>query len=1082
MHMIAASKTLHIDHTASIRQKTNAAKRFFCMSICVLLLMLLMPQFAFAEGSNNGIEILDPINQEDSYSAVIYNNTNGLPTSEANAIAQTSEGFIWIGSYSGLIRYDGNTFERVDSSTGISSVVSLFVDSKDRLWIGMNDSGLAMMDRGEFTFWDEDDGLGAGKVRGIAEGEDGIIYVATTAGINTISLDLSIDHIDDPRIADLYLEQMKLGSDGLLYCLTNEDDYFTVKDGELIDFIDHTEAKIQGITSILPDPDEPGKLYLGTESSDLYYGDIKKRKKTMEHVDLSPLFSVLGIEQVGDKIWIMANNGLGVVDKDGFHDLSFLPMNNSLGHVIADYEGNLWFTSTRQGVMKLVPNHFQNINERYGLPEAVVNSTCLFDGKLFIATDVGLQVLSEDRELVPVYLTEAKTASGESLEATELVEYLDGCRVRSIIRDSKDRLWFSTWRGEGLLRYDHGVLTAFTEADGLLSDHIRAVSEAEDGSILVAHTGGVAVIKDDEVIASYDKDDGILNPESLTVIGAPNGDILLCSNGGGIYVINDDGVRCVNAEDGLSSGIIMRIKYDEKRDIYWLVTSNSIAYMDPDYKVTTIKEFPYSNNFDLYENNNGEMWVISSDGIYVVPVEQLIENGEIRSVHYGLANGLPFTATSNSYSELTPDGDLYLSGNSGVVKVNIDETFEDISDIKQAVPYVEADGARIYPDKKGNFTIPASTLKLIVYAYIYNYSLTDPEVSYRLEGFDLEDVTVKRSELGPVIYTNLSGGTYKFIMELKDALGRETKTTTVTIEKEKALFEEPWFYIAVGLALITGIGLLIRNYIRWMLFDIEKKHKEEAERQRIGSELMMANKIQLGMLPHEFPPFPDRKEFDIYASADPAREVGGDFYDFYLIDEDHLCVVMADVSGKGIPAALFMMISKVLLKSFANLGQSASEILTKANDSLCADNRMDMFVTVWLGILEISTGRLVAANAGHEYPALKRADGFFETIKDKHGLVIGGMEGILYKEYEIVLSPGDKLFLYTDGVPEATDSHKNMFGMDRMLKALDSEMDASPKRVIENVQKAVDEFVKDAEQFDDMTMLCLEYFGKEGSV
>ena len=259
----------------------------------------------------------------------------------------------------------------------------------------------------------------------------------------------------------------------------------------------------------------------------------------MEHVDISPLFSVLGIEQTGGKIWIMANNGIGAVDKKGFHDLSFLPMNNSLGQMMADYEGNLWFTSTRQGVMKLVPNRFQDINERYGLPEAVVNSTCMYDGKLFIATDVGLQVLSEDGEQVPVYLTEAKTASGESLEANELVEYLDGCRIRSIIRDSRDRLWFSTWRGKGLLRYDHGVLTAFTEADGLLSDHIRTVSEAEDGSILVAHTGGVAVIEGDKVTDSYSKDDGILNPESLTVIGAPNGDILLCSNGGGIYVIND---------------------------------------------------------------------------------------------------------------------------------------------------------------------------------------------------------------------------------------------------------------------------------------------------------------------------------------------------------------------------------------------------------------------------------------------------------------------------------------------------------------------------------------------------------------
>ena len=250
-----------------------------------------------------------------------------------------------------------------------------------------------------------------------------------------------------------------------------------------------------------------------------------------------------------------------------------------------------------------------------------------------------------------------------------------------------------------------------------------------------------------------------------------------------------------------------------------------------------------------------------------------------------------------------------------------------------------------------------------------------------------------------------------------------------------------------------------------------------SERERIETELNLANKIQASMLPSSFPPYPDRNEFEIYASMDPAREVGGDFYDFYLIDDDHLCMVIADVSGKGIPAALFMMASKIILSNNAKSGKTPAQILTDANEAISSNNSLEMFVTVWLGILEISTGKLTAANAGHEYPVLKRPDGSFELVKDKHGFVVGGMEGIKYNEYELQLEPGAELFLYTDGVPEATNANMELFGTERMLEALNSEEETNPEQILRRVRACVDEFVEDAEQFDDLTMLCLEYKG-----
>ena len=252
-----------------------------------------------------------------------------------------------------------------------------------------------------------------------------------------------------------------------------------------------------------------------------------------------------------------------------------------------------------------------------------------------------------------------------------------------------------------------------------------------------------------------------------------------------------------------------------------------------------------------------------------------------------------------------------------------------------------------------------------------------------------------------------------------------------------------------------------------------------AEKERISTELELASRIQAATLPSKFPAFPERKEFDVFASMTPAKEVGGDFYDFYLIDDDHIAIVMADVSGKGVPAALFMMVSKILLENHAKQGKSPSQIITDVNNAICSNNREEMFVTVWLGILEISTGRLTYTNAGHEYPAIRQGDGSFEIMKERHGFIVGGMGGVNYREGEMTLKPGSRIFLYTDGVPEATAADKSMFGMERMEETLNNIKDDSPEGIVSGIKDAVAEFVGEAEQFDDLTVLCLSYEGPE---
>jgi len=260
---------------------------------------------------------------------------------------------------------------------------------------------------------------------------------------------------------------------------------------------------------------------------------------------------------------------------------------------------------------------------------------------------------------------------------------------------------------------------------------------------------------------------------------------------------------------------------------------------------------------------------------------------------------------------------------------------------------------------------------------------------------------------------------------------------------------------------------------------IDNLTRVTAEKERISAELNVATKIQADMLPRIFPAFPERKDLDIYASMHPAKEVGGDFYDFFLIDESHMCLVMADVSGKGVPAALFMVIAKTLIKNRAMVGDSPAEILKKVNEQLCDGNEEELFVTVWVAVIDLKTGCGKAANAGHEHPAIRRRGGSFELSIYKHSPAVATMEGIRFREHDFKLNPGDCLFVYTDGVTEATNNKDELFGLDRMLDALNSSANTSPEQQLLSVRKAIDAFAAGAPQFDDITMLSFLYWGSE---
>ena len=359
-------------------------------------------------------------------------------------------------------------------------------------------------------------------------------------------------------------------------------------------------------------------------------------------------------------------------------------------------------------------------------------------------------------------------------------------------------------------------------------------------------------------------------------------------------------------------------------------------------------------------------------------------------------------------------------------------------------------------DKDGDF--------LYVLQAEYDWSDVYSDISYSLRGSMTRDFVIAIIIAVTLILVSIYFVALRPLRKVKDTLDvyMENKDSE-EVEKRLSNFKTK-----------NEIGTLadgVLDFSREIEQYTEDNIRLATETAKVQAELDLAGNIQEQSLIKDFP---KSDNYEVYASMTPAKTVGGDFYDVFDIDEDHTCFVIADVSGKGMPAALFMMASMTTIRNYAMSGGKPSEILEKVNDNLCLRQITNMFVTVWLGILDKNTGVMTTSNAGHEFPAVNK-NGSYELFKDKHGLVIGGMEGMKYRDETIELSKGDRVFVYTDGVPEATNAEEKMYGTDRMIAALNRNPAAAPQQLLKNIKDDVDEFVGEAEQFDDLTMMCIIY-------
>ena len=359
-----------------MKQIKNILPKISKTVITAVMALIFLFSLIPAQVSADNRFVVDPTGKHEGLAAFLYDNKTGLPTSEANAIATTSDGFLWIGSYGGLIRYDGSTFERFSSKTGIASVVGLFVDSNNNLWIGTNDNGAAVIDRfGNIKMYSKRDGLPSALVKTFAEDESGNIYAGTAQGVVIFDKEGSLSVINDPRILDTNIRCLETGVNGITYALTVNGDIFTLKNGQLLGYYRGEEdLGVKSIHSLLTDPEEPGNLILGDTESRIWYGNLTDGFPKDQKLSVKDHGSINSMKVIDGDLWVCATEGIFVFKKDSTEPkaLENIPMNSNIEYVTTDYQGNLWFASSKQGVMKLVPNRFTDIFDHYGLADAVV--------------------------------------------------------------------------------------------------------------------------------------------------------------------------------------------------------------------------------------------------------------------------------------------------------------------------------------------------------------------------------------------------------------------------------------------------------------------------------------------------------------------------------------------------------------------------------------------------------------------------------------------------------------------------------------------------------------------------------------
>ncbi|MBR1854621.1 MAG: response regulator [Lachnospiraceae bacterium] len=779
----------------------------------------------------------DSLNLLSDYAAFVYGMDDGLVSAEINTIEQTSDGYIWAGAYSGLYRYNGQIFEQVHLDDRINNAICLFEDSRSRLWIGTNDCGVACYapDSGEVEFYTVNDGLSADSIRSLCEDDTGNIYVSTTAELCRIDKAGGIHVFSEfPELTCVY--SLNALGDGRVTGVTQSGIFFGLQGNALLFAVESHDPEVS-YTSVAYGG--AGRLLVGTSADTLqyYYLNEKGVLTALQSMEIPELSYINYLLYVPEKQGYLAaaSQGLAFIGAKG--EITLLTrdeFSHAVTDVIVDYQDNIWFASTKQGILKLAYNPFGDVFQEAGLGATAVNAVLMNGEYLYIGSDSGLQIID--------------TIHNSPVENRDLLRKFNGVRIRHLMKDTQGNVWVSTYGSDGLvcIAPDGTMKTFGGNAKGVLGSRFRFTLELSDGTILAASTEGLNYIQNGKVTHTLGSGEGLTVPQILSAVERPDGAILAGSDGDGIYQIKDGTViGHIGAEEGLQSLVILRIVPCSGGYLY--VTSNGLYYQADGESVRRLHAFPYNNNYDIHITDAGEAWVSSSAGIYVVSEQKLIEDEEYQYILLNRNRGFHTTLTANAWNAAAGE-ELYLCCTDGVRKINTG-TYNDLNDQYHILlAAVTVDDVQV-PVENGVYELPSGNKRIQITPAVLNYAISNPLISVELEGMDDAVMTMHQTDLTDVIYTTLPHGDYRLHVRVLDELdGSVKKEETFLFHKDAKLYE--YFFYKLYLVFV---GVMLTAFLAWMVakmgnmalinrqYDQIREAKEEAEYANQAKSRFLAN-------------------------------------------------------------------------------------------------------------------------------------------------------------------------------------------------------------------------------------------------
>ena len=764
------------------------------------------------------------------YVQTIYSTQNGLPCGEANDIAQTNDGVLWIGTYAGLYRYNGQEFRWMDGYSSVRNVNCLYVDEAGRLWIGTNDNGLsiAIHERIAETL-DTSGGLPSDSVRSIVRSSDGYYYIGTTSSMRVLTLDSGLKRVTDLREI-YYAKDSAADEDGHAAAVTADGRLFLLREGRIL-----SSRQIPGGGEVFncccfaPD----GRLLAGTTGHTIRIFDISR-----EGLDEDGELSCEGLTSLkrirrrdGGGYLVTADDGVGWLGADGvFHPINTNDFDTSIDDVLVDHQGGLWFTSSRLGLLRMAPSAFRDVYRTVGLESQVVNTVVQWQGAWWFGTDKGLDVVDLScRERVP----------------SELADRLSGVRIRCMTVDRSDHLWICTY-GSGLIEIGpEGDEHHYDRSRGTFGNRSRLVTELSDGTILAGGDTGVSFLRDHQVIRTIGYSEGLINSMILTATELPDGRILVGTDGDGIAVLEDgDVARMLTRDDGLSSGVILRTVLDPKGEGVFLITSNGLCYLDlagGEDRIRPLERFPYFNNYDLWARDPDTLFVMSSAGIYVVDRDELLYgDGELPYELLDHRQGLDSSLTANSWPWYDQEtGRLFLACDDGVDVIDV-EAYASVGGggWRMAVPSMRLDNETARIEQGVPIVVGRSVSKIELFPEIIDYTIRDPDAGWWLEGFENDWTVLPRSSLTSITYTNLPPGDYTFHLAVFDDQRGVLSERRWQLVKEKELYDEPWFRFY-----LIGTPMLAVAWATWYIVHRRARRALELQERELD---MARQQVQMG--------------------------------------------------------------------------------------------------------------------------------------------------------------------------------------------------------------------------------------------